>query len=219
MYYIRTRWAWLANTYAVPKDSIEAMFSRQAKEAQQLKSASRDTPPAAAAGSGKRKRESSSPTEEKEEVMVMVMWLLRLLNAPRSRRIRSDMTTRSAWRREAVTLRFFPLAHHNHRLITPPSLHCADLLTHMDTEKKKGFFPSSSRKKNKKQELSPSQSTHKITSFFFFYQNCPTLRKTTTVKPRLPVPSNLLSIVQCYHLLVIRTFLLLLFFLMYCTVQ
>jgi len=53
------------------KDGIEAMFSRQAKAAQQpqqKKSASRDTPPAAAAaGSGKRKRESSSPTEEKEE--------------------------------------------------------------------------------------------------------------------------------------------------------
>jgi hypothetical protein len=85
--YMRT----LANSYAVPrevgkvgvqsptfiepvqkrKDGIEAMFSRQAKAAQQpqQKSASRYTLPAAAtaAGSGKRKRESSSPTEEKEE--------------------------------------------------------------------------------------------------------------------------------------------------------
>ncbi len=82
---------WLANSYAVPKevgkvgvqsptfiepvqkrkDGIEAMFSRQAKAAQQpqQKSASRDAPPAAAtaAGSGKRKRESSPPTEEKDE--------------------------------------------------------------------------------------------------------------------------------------------------------
>ena len=48
------------------KDGIEAMFSRQAKAAQQ-KSASRDTPPAASAGGGKRKRKSSPPTEEKEE--------------------------------------------------------------------------------------------------------------------------------------------------------
>jgi len=84
---MRTRWDWLANSYAVPKevgkvgvqsptfiepvrkrkDGIEAIFSRQAKAAQQQKSASRDTPPAAAAGSSKRKRESSSPTEEKEE--------------------------------------------------------------------------------------------------------------------------------------------------------
>jgi len=91
---VRGRWAglaWLANSYAVPKevgkvgvqsstfiepvqkrkDGIEAMFSRQAKAAQQQqKSVSRDSPPgatAAAAGSGKRKRESSSHTEEKEE--------------------------------------------------------------------------------------------------------------------------------------------------------
>lgn len=76
----------LANSYAVPKevgkvgvqspmfiepvqkrkDGIEAMFSRQAKAAQQKTAASRDTSPAAA-GSGKRKRESSSPTEVKEE--------------------------------------------------------------------------------------------------------------------------------------------------------
>jgi len=51
------------------KDGIEAMFSRQAKAAQQpqQKSASRDAPPATAAGSGKRKRESSPPTEEKDE--------------------------------------------------------------------------------------------------------------------------------------------------------
>ena len=48
------------------KDGIEAMFSRQAKAAQQ-KSASRDTPPAASAGGGKRKRESSPPTEKEEE--------------------------------------------------------------------------------------------------------------------------------------------------------
>ena len=77
---------WLANSYAVPKevgkvgvqsptfiepvekrkDGIQAMFSRQAKAAQQ--SPRDSTPPTAtAAGSGKRKRESSSPTEEKKE--------------------------------------------------------------------------------------------------------------------------------------------------------
>jgi hypothetical protein len=56
--------------------------------------------------------------------------LLRGLNAPRSRRILSNMTTRSTrTRRETVTLRFFPLAHHHHhhhnqnRLVTPTSLH------------------------------------------------------------------------------------------------
>ena len=125
LYYMRTRWVgWLAYSYAVPrevgkvgvqsppfiepvqnrKDGIEAMFSRQAKAAQQQeKGASRDTLPAAAAGSGKRKRESSSPTEEKEEkekeketgTSVSTYGpLLRRLNAPRSRRIRSNMTTR-----------------------------------------------------------------------------------------------------------------------------
>lgn len=48
------------------KDGIQAMFSRQAKAAQQ--SPRDSTPPTAtAAGSSKRKRESSSPTEEKKE--------------------------------------------------------------------------------------------------------------------------------------------------------
>ena len=53
------------------KDGIEAMFSRQAKAAQQ-RSAVRDAPssppPHAAAASGKRKREPSSSAEEVEEV-------------------------------------------------------------------------------------------------------------------------------------------------------
>jgi hypothetical protein len=80
----------LRNSYAVPtevgkvgtesptfiepvqkrKDGIEAMFSRQAKAAQQ-RSAVRDAPPSsphAAATSGKRKREPSSSAEEVEEV-------------------------------------------------------------------------------------------------------------------------------------------------------
>ena len=85
---------WLSrNSYAVPtevgkvgtesptfiepvqkrKDGIEAMFSRQAKAAQQ-RSAVRDAPsspsppPHAAAASGKRKREPSSSADEVEEV-------------------------------------------------------------------------------------------------------------------------------------------------------
>ena len=52
------------------KDGIEAMFSRQAKAAQQ-RSAVRDAPPSpphAAAVSGKRKREPSSSADEVEEV-------------------------------------------------------------------------------------------------------------------------------------------------------
>jgi hypothetical protein len=86
--HVRGGVGWLAYSYAVPKevgkvsvqsptfiepvqkrkDGIEAMFSRQAKAAQQQqKSTSRDTPPA---GSGKRKRESTAPIEEKEEEKV-----------------------------------------------------------------------------------------------------------------------------------------------------
>src|SRR6266478_7475344 len=50
------------------KDGIEAMFSRQAKAAQQKRqNASQDAPSVAAAGNSKRKRQPSSPAEEKEK--------------------------------------------------------------------------------------------------------------------------------------------------------
>jgi hypothetical protein len=77
------------------KDGIEAMFSRQAKAAQQQqKSASRDTPPAAAtaaAGSGKRKRESSSPAEERKQEQEQETGTSVSITAPSSPAKRSEV--------------------------------------------------------------------------------------------------------------------------------
>jgi hypothetical protein len=98
--------------------------------------------------------------------------LLRQLNAPRSRRIRPNMTTRSTQRRkrETVTLRFFPLVHHN-RLVAP--LRCT-ALAFLRMENPQFLFLADFRKRMKHVDRRlPSQRRRK--------------RKVTSL-PLLPLP-------------------------------
>ncbi|KAN0118165.1 DUF159 domain containing protein [Russula decolorans] len=195
------------------KDGIEAMFSRQAKAAQQQqKSASRDTPPAAAtaaAGSGKRKRESSSPAEERKQEQEQETGTSVSITAPSSPAKRSkvkkdptkhDDTVDSEEEEGNSDVEILPSGPSQSKknetrrskaakpktkkeesditsatAITTTTTPTGSQQSQQQQMKKQSatpsslLSPSSPRKKNKKQEkteLSQSQSTPKITSFF-----------------------------------------------------